>query len=264
MSKFESVGNLPRLHEVDGEKISSGKTPLIWDFELPPHIDQEKIVVNMAAVRRLHVVGAFTASIVRSYEGETTQFTPGITGINPDGSAIASKTGVTKKAKPHDSDLFDPLDIPPSLAQQYGKPFVFHKLNRPDAADQAVDAIREGTDQHVAWANALNKSLKTSYSEMGKKHLTGRADNFWKVFDGVVTLSLLAGIISGDSLDLGIYLGFKGINLGIQSSVLKRHYGNPLLDQRRHSLSYMGQFQPDRNLLLNTVLATSKVIKAKK
>lgn len=266
MSKFESLSELPGLMDVDEQSLVNGHTPLVWDFNLPPHIDTEKLLINTRKIRQLHLVGAFTAGIVRSYEGETTTYTPGVDGVNPDGSAIASKTCVEHKADSHDSNLLDIYNFSNEYSKSYGKPIVMHRINRPETADKAVDMIREGTDQHEAWASSLDKSLKTSYQEMAKKHLleVERESRGWKIVDGISTVNYAYGFATGSTLLMSLYVGFKLLNTAVDTSAMKMIYGDPCLDQRRHTLGFFGTSQPDRNLMLRGILSTGKLIKVRK
>lgn len=72
-----SLNKLPNLSDVEpADLINMDLPPVLWQFELPESLDQEKIVLNTGYLGLLQKIGAVSCSIVSSYQGERSEFTP--------------------------------------------------------------------------------------------------------------------------------------------------------------------------------------------
>lgn len=176
MSEFVAITNLPDVHNISLDDMVAHKLPpLLWDLHVPPAVDAERLEVNMTMLKRYQRVGAISSSAVLEYQGETTQFTPGIAGINADGSAIATKSGVLNRAERSKGELFDDLNIPPRFSGEYGRPLMLHKINKAELASKISDEVREhGKTREQAWARQLDLGMRESFRKGGKEHLVLR------------------------------------------------------------------------------------------
>lgn len=150
MSKFVSFSELPETLKVENGRVN-GPVPFVLDMELPPHVDQDRLELNVLHLRAIHRAGAITASVVGSYEGDITQSTPSVVGINADGSAIAGRSAVTKKAQKSKQFLGD-VEYADS---EFGWTVLAHRVNRPEAADMVVERTRKGESSEKAWGGGI-------------------------------------------------------------------------------------------------------------
>lgn len=223
---------------------------------MPPSVDAARLRLNMDALKRYHRVGAMSSGIVLEYQGDTTDFTPDVSGINADGSAIASRAGVLKKADKSKPAVIDPLDIPRYASREFGKPVVVHRLNKPEMAQNISDGVcNRGQTREEAWAQQIDASLRDSFRRAGRKHLKRRADllaaNVDYVICGAVGAFMAADAASGHVPISGAlaWAGGQGVITGVQAAWLKRDTGSTHLSEKRWSLLF-SQHQPDRYLAL--------------
>lgn len=146
MQRFVNFSDLPESLEVKDGRVD-GPVPLVWDMDLPPHVDLERLQLNVPRLRAMHRAAAVTASVVTSHEGNVTETTPNIVGVNPDGSAIAGKSGVTKKAK-RSRQFNQGVDY---IDSEFGWTALAHSINRPEAADMVVERTSDGQTSEIAW-----------------------------------------------------------------------------------------------------------------
>src|SRR5665647_842313 len=184
MAEYKNITELPHVEDISIENFIDGDVPsLVWGLNVPASVDAERLVINMAALQRYQRVGAIGSSVVLEYQGEQTEFTPGVSGINADGSAIATSAGTIKKADKSKSDVIDPIGIPQYAAQEFGKPVILHYLNKAEMAQNISDIVRNrGQSHEEAWASQIDVSLRDSFRKSGREHLVGR-DGRWRYLD---------------------------------------------------------------------------------
>ncbi len=266
MSEFVTIANLLNLADVDPVDIlDHALPPVIWNMYTPPEIDTDRIILNVSAVQRYHRVGAMSSSIVIEHQGDRTEFTPGVSGINPDGSAIATRAGVVQKADKSRTACLDPLDIPPSVRHIFGKPIVVHSLNKPEMAQNISSLVRSGKSREAAWANQLDAGLRDSFRRAGKEHLMNRQPKLFNHLDyslfGIWGGSIANDTLSGHATAFNaiLWTSIQAAFTGWEAVNLKRLTGSTHIDQKRWSLFFSGQ-QSDRYVALYGLSRVSRLI----
>jgi hypothetical protein len=251
----------------DPERFDKGddleESAVRWALPLPAHLDTEKIQLNMSRLSTFHKVGAFTASIVAEYQGETTE-SHSVAGINPDGSATAGKSK-TIKAPESDSSIIDHPDISATgLTYNYGKPLALHRVNRPELIQNVIERKEKGAKDELAWGKELDVILRGSFRDVARANLKDRISPYRKALSYVVFTGLPLAAESvietgSPSLYASIYAGFWGLNLLNDSALLKYTTGSPCFNQRRWSLFLDNQ--PDRYIALSSISRIPGLIK---
>jgi hypothetical protein len=243
VAELESEGTASRLYE-------AGEPTLGWDLNLPSHVDSEKLELNLSRLGALHKVGAFAASILSGYDGETSgSFL--VTGINPDGSA----TGMAAKSTVdiHDSLFLDPERFDLSRTDKtYGHPIAIHRINRPEAVDKVIGLKEKGKTDEQAWGKVLDYALRDSFRGVGKQHLVERTNMVSRGFNYFMAGWTAYLTFPGDNIvNLGpgmVYMSAWFLNLAFDSAIHMKHRLPPLQD-RRWSIFIANQF--DRYVALN-------------
>lgn len=247
------------------ERMSDEGQPLLdWGFTLPSHVDSEKIQVNISRLGLIHRVGAFSASTVTEYSGKTSEghF---ITGVNPDGSAIAGK-GKHIAVERHDSRLIEEdMFLFFNVEDNYGHPVAMHRINRPEAVQNVIGLKEEGKDDTTAWAKVLDATLRQSVRDAGKANLVDKSGPINKFMSLAMATWVATGIIpNGDKINLApaaIYMMMYSGNLVIDS-LINRHHGLHPIKDRRWSLFMNNQM--DRYAALNGISRVPGLIKVRK
>ncbi|HVX23827.1 MAG TPA: hypothetical protein VG992_00580 [Candidatus Saccharimonadales bacterium] len=241
----------------EGERSS-----LLWSFTLPPSVDADRIEVNIDRLQRLHRVGGMAASIVYDYQGERTEFTPGISGINSDGTALATRAGVTKKAEQTSTQKLDLF--PPGVISSCGQILAIHGINKAEKASMVSDRVREGEVPEKVWANELDKSVRQSLRQAGKEHLIARPRRPLQALYASILLMNAVNAVEGYELSTLVYAGVWASVVGLESMRNKAVFGNTLLDHRRWSMSFYSDYQIDRYVALNAMTRVPRLIRARK
>lgn len=257
MSEFVPVTEL-------GE--GSQDSQIRWNFTLQPSIDAERISINLDRLHRLHRIGGIAASVVFDYQGDRSEYTPGISGINSDGTAIASKTGTAHKAEETKTNTFDLF--PPNLERQFGKVAVAHGINKAELASTISDKVRKnGGEREKLWASQLDQALRHSLRDAGKENLIRRNPFYVRLLDsmwvGGGTGMLANQILTQHPNPLFvIYPAVWSFGLGMQMRSNRRLFGESLIQNRRWSL-VPDSFQPDRYVAMSALSRVPGLIKAR-
>lgn len=274
MAEKINLTELPRVSQYALDVlIDQSVPPLFWELNVPTSIDAERIEVDLSRVHRLHRVGAFNTSIVTEYQGERSEFTPGVSGINMDGSAIAAKAGVTKKAERSDNSVIPDYTVPTELRDVIGRATVVHKINKAELAQNTAQKRLEShceVSREEAWASELDKALRESYRNAGKIHLTGYEPRLLRYYDFVCTTAVGAFYTPFSPIRFmdypfalpGAYLAFQTLQTGRNALLAKKVTGSNLLDQKRWSMFH--GHQSDRNLVLNGLTRAQSLISVRK
>lgn len=200
MSEYVAIADLPQRSDYSDSEIADRDIPpIVWGLTPPSSVDPERLEINTTAWRRLQKVGAMSASVVIEHQGETTTFTPGINGTNADGTATATKAGVTKKADKSKSKIIRPREIPKFIENESGRPVVFHDVNKAELASSVSDEVRSSDKgRDTIWASQLNLALQDSFRRGSRQYLMNPqkrkeiiADYFMYTMFGAVELSLV-------------------------------------------------------------------------
>jgi len=148
--------------------------PVCWDVSLPPSIDANRIGINMGRLRKLHRLGGIASSVVTSYQGPREEYTPDISGVNADGTAVAARTGTLKKAEDSRTGLQEAFDQ--RIRPPYNKIIASNAVNKAALADRVSDKVRAGaSDPEEIWAVELDKIIRSSLRYAAKRNLVGRS-----------------------------------------------------------------------------------------
>ncbi len=260
-----SVAELPSIYEVDPDQILRREIPLMWDLSLPAHIDPERIEVNIERLRRIHKVGAFSASSVAEYYGQTDDV-HSVGSVNEDGSITASKSRQLRKADPSKSINIDLIDFG-SNSSNYGYPLARHILNREQVVDDVIDLKQKNKSDEKAWAQVLDSSIRNSLMINAHKNLVGRssalASLYWSAYTPYCGVATSVSAIEGRlSLIPVIYATVFALHTGIDTKVMSKVNGHSFIEQRRWS-AFVSDMQIDRYVGTCALAKTQKLITAR-
>ena len=262
--RFIPVCQLPTILETDQN------TPLTWDFDLPPTIEQDRIVVDAHRVARLQRVAAFSSSHVISYQGETTTYTPTINGVNANGTATAGFAGQLQKAPRSEEHLHD--EFPFKLVMQNaGKTKTLHALNKAEIVQAVTDRDAEQSREQ-AWAQQLNSALTASMRSTARKHLVTRAPGpiaaIHTAYAGITSGNLVVNIATHDTAGTAYSLTTAGVvwitSLAIHAGFNRDTVGSSLLKEWRWTLNPLQSIQADRYLAMDGLSRALPIITARK
>lgn len=259
------------ISELPGHQEADENARVTWDFELPPTVDAERLVLNTRMLGRIQNAAAFSTSHVVSYQGETTQYTPGINGINSDGTAQASMTGQLKKAPKTHTHIHDELAPGPyseRLMHQYFKTATINGLNKAELASTVADGRDTNKSREARWADAIDDALSQSLRESAKEHLlkrqSARSNLLDTAFYGMSIFSLIDSTIDHDVTFPAIMAGTIGSIITMQELFMKHVTGQSLSRDRRWSLAFLSDAQPDRYALASALTRAGTLIQARK
>jgi hypothetical protein len=267
MAQLQSLSSLPNGSEASMQEVFDGQVPVIWEVPLPPHLDTERMQINLTSLRFMQRTAAFAGSLVKEYIGEVSE-SHSVVGINPDGSALAGKTKSVHKAQLSRSGYVDQFNFPDRNKPEYGKPVAVHSLNRPEVVDRVIDLKQDGkqTDEG-AWAKVLDASLRESMRQGAKRHLIKQGSPINRFMGAATAFNVEWGaqeMAAGQApIGLCVYVGGHALVSLLDSMIMKIRFGDPMVSERRWSLLPYGM-QPDRYAILNAVSRKPGLISVKK
>ena len=259
------VNEVPRGDDIHGDDILS------WDFELPSSVDAERVVVDYDNLAKIQRAASFRSSHVYSYQGETTQYTPSISGASSDGTATAGSTAHITIAETQQSELLDDHPHDRKIMQNYGQTRTLHALNKAEIASDISDIRRrKDISREEAWAKVLNASLGESLRDTSKQHLMDRGHTILKAaYVGVYGYNG-ANIAMNDFEPIAVTSTAVGMAIvgaavvGFESMKNVSEHGESLLSERRLSmLAYIGDFQPEKYIATNALTRALPVIRCR-
>jgi hypothetical protein len=244
-------------------------------MDLPPHVDTERIMVNVSRLKFIHRAGAIAADLVMGYEGDVTETTPNIVGVNADGSAIAGKSGVTKKAEKSKTNLIDPYEVESAydgpLADYnatFGRTALVHRLNKPELASEVSDLVQhDGKSSEAAWAQVLDGAVRSSMREGGRQHLLYRSTAFTKVLAGVTATNIawfISGAVSLQPSAIDSFCGSVYMFAQMAPALKQRFMQRQGVDLERRLSIVPYDMQPDRYLAVDGLTRLPGLIKNRK
>lgn len=248
-------------------------TKLTWDFSLPPHLDQERIIVNGAQLGRILSVGAFRSLHINEYQGKTTQVTPEINGITASGEATAGLKVHVDRAELQQHGMMDDFGgIDGSFVMRFsGKTRVIAKLNKPEIASRVVDDKRDkGLSSEEAWARQLNTAVNKSIRATAKKHLAGREENramsmFGRLYYPFVMAGTTLNIADHGMSTMPLtFVAGSVVCIAVQEYANRMVTGESTLEHRRWSLTSFTPEQLDRYAAVQALTRVVPLIRAKK
>ena len=251
---------LPLTAFMNSEEVPPD-TELLWELQLPPALDAERILVNVDRLHRIHKLGGIGMSHVMGYQGERTEFTPGISGMNLDGTAVASRAGILKEAEESNSKSYK---IDARMRASYDLSLAVHEVNKAALADTISDKIKGSKDREKVWASELDGILRSSLRAESKKILVSHATAEDAIFGSCSVLNPLYYAVTGNYIVEAVVSTCYGLTLAAESISNYKKFGSFLLSQRRWSLSIFGTFQPDRFVVASAVSRIPGLITARK
>lgn len=261
------ISQLPSYDEKDDD------TSVTWDFRLPPHVDAERLVLDLGHLRRIMAVAALRSIHIGEYNGQATTFTPGISGVDGQGTATAAVSGQLNPTEISKTYLIDDYteSADKFLMQYNGKTRVAAKLNRTAIVSNVVDLKRErGLSSEAAWARQLNAALAESVRDGAREHLVGREESWfrkWFFRGGYSGLSVMTGVdmyLEQTSSRPATYLAIGALwtaaHLAIEMNATKN---KNLASERRYSLTPFSGEQWDRYAAVQGMTRIAPMVRAK-
>ena len=237
------------------------------DLGIPDYAQPERILFNTRRIGRMAALGGFHGDVLISgYHGETTEYTPGITGQGADGSAFASMIGSVKKAPLADvgSAGFDPLGhIQHDLRL---------RVNTAELTDRLERQHANVRDPH-SWARHLDQALgeglrHAAWAHMARKNPPNFEVAISLIFGGaLMSAPLFDALKNSPSWTIGaLSLGYAGTafvnNLGVIQGLLQRH--NDMSALRDGCYSMVPMWHIDRAAAVSVGTRLGKLVKVAK
>lgn len=261
MADFVPITEIPST-------VDQPDAAITWDFALPPTVDAERIELNVSKIERIHKFGYFMSSHITSYQGDITQTTHGFSGINSDGTAIASRAISVTQAEKQKTSVNDEYPSDDKLMKEHGRTRAVINLNRPELAERVRDLKKtDGVSSETAWAHELNSSLNEGTREVSRSHLLNRASRTDRLLDYFVHCNLVPLALSGSRggmIMVSFLVGIKILHVGLDSKLNMRDYDDHLMSERRWSLFSGSAHQADIYLALNGLSRLGKTIRVAK
>ena len=247
---MSEIVTISQLQEQSDDTVLSSQ--LLWDLQLPPSLDLDTIGVNIDRLRLMHRIGGIGCSVIKGYQGDRTEFTPGISGINTDGTAIASRAGVSKKAEEYKQSHIELDDC--RIRPPYNQILAIHRVNKAALADTISDKVRSGNSREALWSEQLDKIIRSSVQKSAKDNLVGRPSLPFRL--------LYAQSLAYDAFAIGyyhrpilnaIYSGSYAAFLGLHSLRNKSLFDDTLIGKRRWSASIFDEYQVDRYIAVKSI-----------
>lgn len=203
MAEYKTVASLPRLEEAqtiidDGELIHVDE--VVWDIDLPPHLNTERIFVNIARCRTIHKVGLFTGSVMTAYQGEVSEYSPSLTRMSSRGQIIPTFSSMTKQAAIARGDTYtiDTSLIEPT-PRTLGTTAILC-VNKAEAARRVADILHDdpGENSALLWGQELDIALRQAMRKAGARHLLDPGDNHMGRYIALHALTALPGLIKAE------------------------------------------------------------------
>ncbi len=270
MSKLP-LTELPSLEDYDTQDIlSMNAAPLLWGVHLPPSVDAERLQFNVGALERVQRVGAVATCLVTEYQGDRSEFTLGVTGINADGTGIASSVGTCRPAEKSKVSHIDDPAIPDNriIRSSFGKAILQQSLNKAELASKVSDEIRSGKSREDAWARQLNSAFAISFRAGSKEHLMGHCSKLLLPLDYLFYAgygyAIASAVAAGHTTSLPLlYAGAQAVVTGRDALYNIKATGDTLLSEKRWSL-FMRDHQSDRYAALSAMSRLATFVSVKK
>lgn len=277
MEKLVSISDLTyEAHEAQRE--TEAFMPMVWDMNLPSHVDTEKIGVKASALRMIHRAGMVNGSYVVGYQGDVTEVAPNVAGVNPDGTAVAGKSVAIIKVDRSIGAYDDSFKnfIKSSLGETdldatFGRVDLLCLLNKPELASAATELVQsEDITSEAAWAKVLDGAVRESMRKAAKRHLIGRDNPLSYYLLGGMMTGFLPGAVMATAVGprpspAGV-LEFCVYGFAQASPFMARAGMTPEAKKKypkRWSVVPFG-FQPDRYLALNALTRIPGMVKSRK
>ncbi len=138
-----------------------------WNVSLPDYVQVDRIGRDAERLDRLALKGSFSSLTITSYDGETTQFKPGLNGLSSNGEATASARGTLKKA-----DLSRASGAGSGTNKNYPETIGRVELNVPEIAEQVQRGGKFGALRNpVEWSDKLNRALADGVRSATRQNL---------------------------------------------------------------------------------------------
>lgn len=253
----------------EGDIIIGADDPVancFWNFELPPTLDAERIVIDMTRLQRVQKIGAVVSNVVSSYQGDVTKVTPGINGIQGDGTATASNSASVQQAERTKQYFIPEFSCPTHDA--YGRVVLINDLNKAEMVSRISDQkSRTSKTREEIWAKELNDAFIKSFAEGVYPYMVGHSTTLRKMTDflvyGLVMQDIADAVNTGDPALFAAFLPiWHALRIGTDTQRNNDTYGESLLNRKRWSL-FPSEHQTDRYIAMKALLAVAPIIRAR-
>lgn len=182
MTKMLPVSELPTSW--DTEASPQELDPLVWQFDLSPHIDQERILINTRRFGLIQKTIGLTSSRVTSYDGPLSDSGTSISSINEDGSAVKGMGSYFDPVEKGKGTVFALDDVTRQHTKfAHGYYGSNNALNKSEMASRVADVMRSGNGKKdtTVWAQEIDDSLRQSMRKAAFEHLMNRTDKRLKM-----------------------------------------------------------------------------------
>lgn len=203
MAGYKTVASLPRLEEAqtiidDGELMRVDE--VVWDIDLPSHLNPERIFINIARCRTMHKVGLFVGSVMTAYQGEVSEYSPSLTRMNNRGQIIPIFSGITKQAAIARGDTYTiDTSFTEPTPRTLGTTAILC-VNKAEAARRVADILHDDPDENSAllWGQELDVALRQAMRKAGARHLLGPDNSHAMRYAALHTLTAIPGLIKAE------------------------------------------------------------------
>lgn len=191
MSKVES-GFIPLPKVEQAQPLDN----LLIELNLPQVVDQDRIGINVSRIDSLcRLSGIEALAIIGTTGEETSKTIPQIVGMNPDGSAVASKS-IAKTTVPTSKRLQIAFKHVDNMSLRNTQLNVFVNI---DEISQTAAESKSGIREPKVWSENLDKELRTSLRKAGTENLIKYWDPYSKLMYKLGPI-FVAGIVEGNDL----------------------------------------------------------------
>lgn len=215
-------------------------------MNLPVGLDEERIVVNTKAIRRIARIAGLGGITVVGGEGKTSDYSADVTGISNDGSATLRSTifkkqssfvnGVKVNSWHEDETWASYNDAPQSDYFRYGPVLISANTNERDERLRDTNKYKFGLYDTKGHANFIDKTLSAGLSEATSQRYSQRPSAFYgNIFvPAAITLNA-AAILGGQNYSFSFFLGqvflsIGAIDVAYAAVVANKLHGNSIKD----------------------------------
>ncbi len=177
MKQLLPLSRLPTGEEIPFDPTS--KRRLDWRVDLPAHVDQDRMLFDVAHFRRLQALSnsVFTQISTLS-EAKTAAYDISIHAANLDGTATMGIVKKIKEAEPSQRKIIYQFSDPTIRSEyDYGTFAESHALNKPQMVSDVSDLRQtKGMSSEVAWAHTLDTHIQASLRQTAKEVLYQREE----------------------------------------------------------------------------------------
>lgn len=245
---FEVVP-LSRLNNLETEGYA-------FHIQLPDYAPSEELGLDIGRLNRIKRWTGFGHLILNTYAGDTTEATPVVASLAPDGSATAGSKFSTEEADLYDTDMTK-CTWAHNQFPEYCRPSGLVKLNTNEILQRlSTDTKTPGALRDPqAWADQLNSSLTDGVLSLAKQNLYLRHS----IADKIMSFYFAAAsaiVCRNYPAEIPAYT--------VGMSLVHQTLGRPLMARNRYGLSGERMLSVFPGVSLDRLLITTGLLKASK